>query len=226
MSNAAHELAVECYGYGRWQAPYWFIGPEEGQGPSENNDLALRHKAFRKLGKDGLSDCRAFLAAISQDKWHREDKTPLQSTWKKLMLVLLAYQGKLTGDKAKDLQLRRAYQRDQLGNRTGETCLIELSGLPARSSAIPRDRESYRQRRLEFLHKKLLSEKPEFVVIYGKSQIKHWEKMDGFGPYPMDIFKIGSTKIAYMPHPVSHGSKNENWISLGLKLRDKKKPLP
>lgn len=28
-------MARDCYGYGRWDAPYWFIGLEEGMGPNQ-----------------------------------------------------------------------------------------------------------------------------------------------------------------------------------------------
>jgi hypothetical protein len=59
MDNVEHEMARQCYGYGRWSAPYWFIGLEEGQDPI-GKDLTLRLQAMRDLGKDGLSDCRTF----------------------------------------------------------------------------------------------------------------------------------------------------------------------
>jgi hypothetical protein len=35
LDKAEEEMARECYGYGRWGAPYWFIGPEQGQGSWE-----------------------------------------------------------------------------------------------------------------------------------------------------------------------------------------------
>jgi hypothetical protein len=38
------EMARECYGYGRWAAPYWFIGPEQGQG---HDDLRKRYHVWR-----------------------------------------------------------------------------------------------------------------------------------------------------------------------------------
>jgi len=53
MVDAEYEMGSGCYGYGRWEAPYWFIGPEEGQSPGKNNHVKLRYKAFHKLSKDG-----------------------------------------------------------------------------------------------------------------------------------------------------------------------------
>jgi hypothetical protein len=36
------EMAQNCFGYGRWDAPYWFIGPEQGKGNDEPDDNTLR----------------------------------------------------------------------------------------------------------------------------------------------------------------------------------------
>jgi hypothetical protein len=41
------EMALGCYGYGRWGAPYWFIGPEQGQSRRENDDLRPRLEVNR-----------------------------------------------------------------------------------------------------------------------------------------------------------------------------------
>ena len=54
MNVDERQLALECYGYGRWEAPYWFIGPEQGQGKWENSILTERANAFRELNQDGL----------------------------------------------------------------------------------------------------------------------------------------------------------------------------
>ena len=82
------EMARGCYGYGSWEAPYWYIGLEEGL----DGALDDRIRAWQELGAEtGLSDCRAFHRKIGVDKWHRNDgKAALQSTWKQLIRVLLA----------------------------------------------------------------------------------------------------------------------------------------
>jgi hypothetical protein len=66
MNEDERALALTCYGYGRWNAPYWFIGPEQGQGKWENKALIERARAFRKLNRDGLCDCRAFHIEIKE----------------------------------------------------------------------------------------------------------------------------------------------------------------
>lgn len=73
--------------YGRWGAPYWFIGPEQGQAPEENDDHKPRVKAWLELGGGELTDCREFHVLIGEKRWHRE-RPKLQSTWRSLLLLL------------------------------------------------------------------------------------------------------------------------------------------
>jgi hypothetical protein len=52
-------LSRESFGYGRWDAPVWFIGLEQGGG-----DNSTRAKAFKAYQSDGLCDCKTFHEAI------------------------------------------------------------------------------------------------------------------------------------------------------------------
>jgi hypothetical protein len=61
------------------------------------------------------------------------------------MLLLMAFLERPTDKKS-----LQTYQRDQWGRlSSGETCVIELSGLPANSFKVPRDRELFRRERIE-----------------------------------------------------------------------------
>jgi hypothetical protein len=51
MDKDTLEMARRNYGYGRWDAPYWFIGPQQGMGRHENSNLRLRVKAWQDLGR-------------------------------------------------------------------------------------------------------------------------------------------------------------------------------
>jgi hypothetical protein len=194
MNDDERELALNCYGYGRWDAPYWFIGPEQGKGKLERKDLTDRARANRKLNRDGLCDCRAFHIEIQDETWHlkkdgsrSQHSPPLQSTWKSLILLLMAYKKMPTTDESR-IDYQREYQRKCLGSSTGETCVIELSGLPAKNFEESWERErgrsaeereaidEIRQKRIEFIHNKMLTCKPKFIVVYGKSQMKYWIK--------------------------------------------------
>jgi len=219
MEEAEKELALRCYGYGRWDAPYWFIGPEQGQARWEKNDLNDRFDAFRRLNCDGLTDCRAFHALIRENRWHRKmSPAALQPTWKFLILTLKAFLGEEF-----DEENRRAYQRDDWGTSAGQTCVIELSGLPATSFRVDRQRELFRKQRLEFINVKMLSLQPRFVIIYGKSQHLHWRRFWEDNRIAAlqfsDIAKLPFTTVAFAPQPTAPGSSNQYWISLGQRLR-------
>ena len=225
MKRAEDELARESYGYGCWKAPYCFIGPEQGQAADENNNLANRHKAFVELQTDGLSDCGAFHDFIHEPRWHRA-KPALQRTWSRLIRLLLTFDDKDTDNN----EILRIYQRDRWGRQNGETCVIELSGLPARNLEVQRNRERYRPERIKFIRDKLFGchPAPTFVVMYGKGAWEHYEKIAGIRLHPHDhasphvVRKVKSTIFAFAEHPVSWGLRNKYWVELGEEMRKKK----
>jgi hypothetical protein len=92
------EMARRSYGYGRWDAPYWFIGPEQGTGRHEGSDLKQslerRCRCWGELGGRELNDCREFHRRIGEIemRWHlKSPKVALQSTWRPLMLLLMTF---------------------------------------------------------------------------------------------------------------------------------------
>jgi hypothetical protein len=215
-------MARTRYGYGTWAAPFWFLGPEEGLAESENNDLAKRIEAWRFFGTRELDDCRDFHTRIDVTTWHGEDAI-LQSTWRKLLLTLMARLGRPT-----DCATRLSYQRNEWGRQHGETCVIELSGLAAHSLKVERDRECFRAERIVEIRERIRDHKPEFVVMYGKSrkyrkawnEIANGAKAISEGDFTFaDLRKSGPTTLALTPAPTSFGPTNENWIELGEKLR-------
>jgi hypothetical protein len=237
LTADARYLAENCYGYGRWDAPYWFIGLEEGQSPKENNDFGNRAKAFHELNTDGLCDCRKFHEKIKEYRWHnvnaKTGKVDLQSTWKYLMLLLLAYQGKPTEDRERRSNLKRNYQCNQWGAEgrdTGETCVIELSGLPANNSKISKERPEEMRKELDRIRperighiQEMLNHGPQFVVMYGTTQKEHWRKIADYQLQPGIPKKIGSIVFLLTQHPTSHYKKGQKkdqfWIDLGERLR-------
>ena len=152
-----HILGERFYGFGHWDAPYWFIGPEQGQDRSENNDLMLRCKAFIDLECDGLCDCRKFHEQVDLEattQWYRprsNGKVPLQKTWCKLMKILFAFKS----DQKKSRDQLVSYQLKHLGSTAGETCLVEANGLPANNAGVDRNRSKYLEPRLDQLVNKI-----------------------------------------------------------------------
>lgn len=156
-------MAQYCYGYGRWDAPYWFIGPEQGQRRVENGDLGPRLSAWVKLGSRELCDCEEFHQKINEHAWHREGK--LQSTWKRLIRLLMAFLEQPT-----DTATLREYQRKRWGMADAETCVIELFGLAANNLSISRDRQPFRKERIATIRERIRVNRPKLVVMYGTGQ--------------------------------------------------------
>jgi hypothetical protein len=213
MDADVREMAMRSFGYGRWDAPYWFIGPEQGQGRSEENDLQQRVKAWSLFGKYEHDDCRAFHAQIRESRWHR-NKPALQPTWRPLLILLMAFLGKPV-----DNETLRAYQRDRWGSRSGETCVIELSGLAAASLAVERDRESFREERIRVIRERIKEHAPRLVVMYGIAQLDAWKEISGCRFEKGKMEKSGSTIFSVHQHPVTPGLKNSKWEQAGIKLR-------
>jgi hypothetical protein len=212
MDDRIREMARRCYGYGRWEAPYWFIGPEQGQALDENNDLEARCEAWLHLGGGELSDCQVFCDLINEKRWHRE--TPkLQNTWRRLMLLMMAFLERPT-----DNESLKAYQRDRWGRLNGETCVIELSGLPANSFNVPRARGLFRQERISVMCEKMRTYKPVLVIIYGVTTKKHWDA--GGGCSPDSLRRLQSTILEFIPHPARPSREDAYWVERGERLRE------
>jgi len=213
LSADERYLAENCYGYGNWDAPYWFIGPEQGVGQNET-DFAKRVTTFHKQSRDGLCDLCAFHRAIDQGEYCRDENPVLQRTWKVPILLLMAFKGETNPS---DTTLRKEYQRDHLGRTDGETLLAELSGLPSRSQGVSRNDESYDKRRIEKITEKLGS--PKLVVMYGASKKEIWKAIAGLD-LEIDVpQKKGATVFLFIKHPNTRGRTNEEWMEIGEKSR-------
>jgi hypothetical protein len=77
------EMAEHWYGYGRWDAPYWFVGVEPG-----GDKLEESAQRWRELGRGELLDIVAHLEGLYVKQFDERAKT--QPTWGKLIWLLLA----------------------------------------------------------------------------------------------------------------------------------------
>src|SRR5438132_787469 len=118
------------YGYGCWSAPYWFIGLEEG-GVDSLEAFRRRLSAWNDRGQPDLLDLHAFHRDIGLAQYASPD-TPFQATWRPLIRVLFAAKGMVASKE----ELRK-YQGMELGRSSGETALLELSPLPAKTTKDP-----------------------------------------------------------------------------------------
>jgi hypothetical protein len=216
MDDAAlREMARDCYGYGRWSAPYWFIGPEQGQG---RDDLCRRFEVWKKLNQDGLCDCREFHHGIDEVKWHRNTRPPLQRTWDKLIILLMTFKEQPTGK----TEHRRAYQRNEWAMTHGETCVIELSGLAAHDLNVDRGtwRVDFLDQRIKVIRKRIEENVPKFVVMYGAAQNAAWREIAGRELAFGQVVEFNGTAFVMAAHPVSNqGVSNNYWSGLGVQIR-------
>ena len=160
------EHLLNFVGYGRLDAPVWFLGMEEAGGGDDN----LRAAEIRNGG--GLRR-GAPAAGITK---HHEGRRVIQRTWRGMCVIMLKLAGRAT-----DAESIRAYQAESLGRSGGETLLVELMPIPKPSvgaweyaELLPQfgSREEYYQRvkprRLAYLQGLIRENRPRMVVGYGK----------------------------------------------------------
>jgi hypothetical protein len=223
MDKAESAMALGSYGYGRWEAPFWFIGPEQGMGSHENGDLKARVNCWRQSGSLELNDCRDFHRCIGETRWHfKQPRVELQRTWRPLLRLMMTFLGRPA-----DNESLRTYQRDRWGMLDGETCVLEVSGLAAPNMNEAEDTAPFLPHRIDVIRNKIHDHRPKLVVMYGLKQKSSWEQIaEGEFHEPDRFFCKGPTLLAMTPHPVSRtnmGKKyvgNEYWTVLGQKLRD------
>jgi hypothetical protein len=210
MLDLVETMSRDFYGYGKWDAPFWFIGSEPGGDGNER-----RAREFARIGVDGLCDCKVFHEAVEEFRWHREppEKTILQPTWRRLMLSLMPSL-KLGTDQA----ALREYQCRHWGMRNGETCVIELGGLSARSLATAVDRNSFRDRRINLIKAKMERSSPQLVVMYGAGSRDAWNTISACNYARGHLMKPGKTQFAFMHGPTAAGERDDEWIDLGARI--------
>lgn len=215
-------LAAErWFGYGRWDARFWFVGKEPG-GPGEPEQYA----SWLRLGGGELIDCRAHDrdCAVSEDAmvWHGSGGR-LQPTWRPLIASLLSYSGAVEYDK--DAVWR--YQDAQWGSTSGETALVELSAIAAPStSAAEALRLTHLPERVATIRSRIAEHRPDFVLFYGAGRdpvrgvpyLERWSEIAGMTLEPNVVERRDGTVYVATPHPTARGLTNAFWIELGRRL--------
>lgn len=115
------------FGYGSWDAPYWFIGMEEGGGCS-CGDVINRISSWGP-SNDGLEDLREYCARIGEDKWFIGENR--QPTWQWLIRLLTAAAPEFRAENAE-----LAFQQHRWGRRGGTSCVVEFSPLPSLGTSV------------------------------------------------------------------------------------------
>ena len=223
----------EFHGYGSYEAPWWFIGMEEGGGNDEA-EVIRRLLAWDKRGRLELEDVTEYHREFGVTKFWKT-MPPTQPTWRQLIRLLLTAKLNQTGQVT--LNQIREYQRDKWGRHGSETCLLDLLPLPSpkanawgynvwsnMSQLLSRD--SYREwlapKRIEIIRRQIARHRPKFVVLYGKAYFKYWQEIANIASWTDDPSgfsspKSGSTIFAADPHPASKWSSSF-WTTVGSRL--------
>lgn len=219
------------YGYGNYQAGYWFIGMEEGGG-NTFEEIARRLAIWERLGRNELEDVAEYHFQIGMPHFFR-DPVKLQSTWNKLIRILLSAEGRPT-----DTEAVRQYQKNHLGRNGGESCLLELLPLPSPSthnwlydqlSGLPmlRSRQSYQNtmipRRISQIRARIAQHRPQAVVFYGSGYLTHWQRIVPVAlqedpRWGFWTARCSGTVYAVTKHPVATGVTNEYFHTVGKRI--------
>ena len=224
------------YGSGNLLGDYWFVGMEEGGG-NDLDQVTKRLNAWVELGRKELVDIYDFHQKIDYPQYFR-NPVRLQRTWMQQARIVLASKG--ISSSTEDV---RAYQRDVIGRKNGETCLLELLPLPSPSSNdwnyglwsdLPflKDRKSYRDYcvpwRVEHIRFRIEEHKPKFVVFMGQGYFDFWKSIAGQGLKfdEKDGFwarSSGGTTYVITKHPAAHGVTTAYYENVGRFLLEASK---
>lgn len=208
--------AESWFGYGRWEAPYWFVGIEPG-----GTDDAASYESWQRLGGGELIDARQHHLDSGFTRWHGDGPRRTQPTWRRLIQTLFAFKALPT-----DLDAVCAYQRTQMGSADGETAVVELGALHAPGLSTEVDRKSFRDARIDVLHERMVENAPVFALCYGLTFKDEFARVVG-APFDAEGFAwCGPTLCVMAPGPTSFlrgkptpWAKPEWWIALGRKMR-------
>lgn len=219
------------YGSGNYAGDYWFVGMEEGGG-NDLGQVTERFTAWNDLGTTELVDIYDFHLKIGYPQYFTNPVIS-QPTWIQQARIVLSSKRQDSSTYAV-----KEYQREMIGRKTKETCLLELFPLPSpsvndwnyglwSSLSFLRDRQTYRNYcapwRTEHIRSRIQEFKPKVVVFLGKGYSKYWQLIAGQNLRfeNRDGFKTGrseGTTFAITKHPAARGVTNTYFETIGRHL--------
>lgn len=230
------EFMRTFYGYGTYDAPYWFVGMEEGGGKTlEANERKI--ESWKNRGQKELEDPRGDAVDLSGSPWFRANPKA-QPTWKELIRMMLVAEGN-----EPSLEQIKAYQRDRFGRPDGEMCALELLPLPSPSIGhwfykeyagldYLATRELYREHvapfRAAHLRERVAEHKPKAVVFYSMNgwYRRFWQQIAA-APFRRisrpagDYLRASTDETVYLivMHPAARGLTTLYFEEAGVLLR-------
>lgn len=229
MNNDLFQLFINTFlGSGNYSGDYWFVGMEEGGGESLEQ-VTSRINAWHDLGEQGLVDIYDFHIKINYPSFFT-DPVKLQHTWVQQARVILSSKGFLP-----TIPALKAYQRDILGRKDSETCLLELLPLASPSSSVwnydrwselpfLKNRNAYLNYcipwRCAFIQSQIDLFQPKYVIFLGSSYSKYWHEIAGQNVLFQNVngFQVArsqNTLFFISKHPSARGLKNAYFEAIG-----------
>ena len=169
VTDEGKQRLLAFLGYGRLDAPVWFLGMEEAGGGEEQ---LLRRSEF-----EHVEDLRDAHRTLGITRFHERPRY-LQPVWNKMCEVML----RIEGNPSPTTEERRAYQAERLGRSDGNSLLLELLPIPKPSIhawnyplTFPEypDVDSYRRAllppRIKLISRTIQAYQPRVVIAYGKA---------------------------------------------------------
>lgn len=224
------------WGYGSLDAPVWFVGMEEGLGPTtDTEELEIR---FRAADGKVTIDMRLDMGhLVGHMKWFRKD-SPIQATWKYPIALYLYLKNRQAPSK-EDI---RYHQGLVLGDISQcESTTIELMPLPSRKASestwlykeygVPsldsrkKYLETFKPARVQELKQLVAMHSPKLVIFYSIGYLPEWTEVIGKKPDEVtaQMYFAMSEKTAFcvLPQGASFGMSYERLYEFAEKIRGK-----
>lgn len=128
-----------------------------------------------------------------------------------------------------DREAVRRYQDERWGRASGETAVIELSTVAARSK-LDEDplRLTHLPERIATIRARIAEHRPTSVLFYGggrdpiagRPYLERWSVIASTAFVPKEIVQLKGTAYAATPHPTTHGLSTAFWRDLGRRLTE------
>lgn len=210
-SEILEAFMASFFGYGNFDAPFWFIGMEEGGGATMA-EIQKRLTAWHARGRLPIEDVAEFHRAAGMPHLF-EPGAPIQTTWRGLIRTIFAIHGWVP-----TVDAIRTYQVERFARGSDEVACFELLPLPSPSTSewryslwtnLPHlnTRQEYQSHvmphRIRCLQCLIDEYEPEAVLMYGTSYRRYWRELSGieFAPRNYAPHVSGGTTFFLLPHP-------------------------
>ncbi len=198
FSKSERYKLFDFQGYGNLDAPFWFLGMEDGTGGNDlvEENIKVRLRSFEAVMDLGIAHDRNHL------NWPLEEQNKYPSVWMWMAKIVRALRGE---DDWKNNRHAKIYIRERLGHSNGETFLTELLPLPKRSAGswppeytnLYKTMKAYRAdilpHRKAMLRRLIEAHSPQYLFCYGKSNYSHYKEILGLGGEEWQL--LNGTKI-------------------------------